>query len=78
MKFKSNGKEYEIKTWLIIFWIFLLLFGIGKCTMKQQANGTKTYDLIDRTVTYYFDENGNVSSKETIYRDGRPMVVENY
>ncbi len=78
MKYKWNNKEYEIKSWLIFFWAFLLLSGIGKCTMKKDANGTKTYEQSDRTETYYYDENGNVSKRETNYRDGRPTEIREY
>ena len=78
MKYKSNGKEYEIKSWHIILWVTILLFGIGKCTMKQNANSTKTFEQRDRTETYYYDENGNVSKRETNYRDGRPTEIREY
>lgn len=78
MKYKWNNKEYEIKSWLIFLCVFLLLFGIGKCSMKQNANGTKTYEQQDRTETYYHDENGNVIRKETSYKDGRPTEVVEY
>ena len=73
-----NGQEYEIKSWLIILCIFILMIGIGKCIEKNNSNKSKTFYQTDRTEIYYYDNNGNISKKETIWKDGRPDDIENF
>jgi len=78
MKYTSNGKEYEVKSWHIVLCVFILLYGMGRCSMKQNANKTQTIEQRDRTEIYYNDENGNPIKRETIYKDGRPTEYKYY
>ena len=78
MKYKSNGKEYELKTWHFILAGILLLYSVGKVLQKKDANSTKVFDQRDRKEIYYYDENGDVKQRETIYYDGRPTEYKYY
>lgn len=78
MKYKSNEKEYELKTWHIILAVLILLYSVGKVSQKKNANSTKVYDQKDRKEIYYYDENGNPTERETIYYDGRPTEYKYY
>ncbi len=78
MNDESNNQGFQIKTWHTVLFLFLVVYGIGKCSQSQDANKTNVYKQSDRTEIYYNDENGNVTKRETIYKDGRPKETKKY
>jgi YD repeat-containing protein len=78
MKYKFYGKEYELKSWYFILIILIAIYIIGCIFSRNDANSIKTINQRDRIETYYYDENGNISRRETNYKDGRPTEIKEY
>ena len=70
---KNNSKRIGIIVLVVIAAYYFWYYAI-----RDDAYRVDEFNQSDRKEIYYYDENGNINKRQTIYNDGRRDEYKNY